>query len=63
MDEMNPHLRLEGLIRLFYREWGFRGDQQQYFSSENVFLDKVLERKKGIPCQPRSNIPIPCTPP
>lgn len=49
MDELNPHLRLEGLIRLFYREWGFRGDHQQYFSSENVFLDKVLERKKGIP--------------
>ncbi|GAB3527672.1 SirB1 family protein [Photobacterium alginatilyticum] len=49
MDEPNPHLRLEGLIRLFYREWGFCGDQQQYFSSENVFLDKVLERKKGIP--------------
>ncbi len=49
MDEPNPHLRLEGLIRLFYREWGFQGDHQQYFSSENALLDKVLERKKGIP--------------
>lgn len=49
MDELNPHLRLEGLIRLFYREWGFQGDHQQYFSSDNVYLDKVLERKKGIP--------------
>lgn len=49
MDEPNPHLRLEGLIRLFYREWGFQGDHQQYYSSDNLYLDKVLERKKGIP--------------
>ncbi|MFC1507768.1 SirB1 family protein [Pseudomonadota bacterium] len=49
MDEPNPRLRLEGLLRLFYREWGFQGDHQQYFSSENALLDKVLQRKKGIP--------------
>ncbi|KLV04692.1 MULTISPECIES: SirB1 family protein [Photobacterium] len=49
LDEPNASLRLDGLIRLFYREWGFRGDHEQYFSSDNVFLDKVLERRKGIP--------------
>ncbi|MEC6822408.1 tetratricopeptide repeat protein [Photobacterium piscicola] len=49
MGEVNPRLRLDGLLRLFYREWGFQGDLQQYFSSENAFLDKVLERRKGIP--------------
>ncbi|MGF1687141.1 tetratricopeptide repeat protein [Photobacterium japonica] len=49
MDEPNAQLRLEGLIRLFYREWGFQGDHEQYFSSENIYLDRVLERKKGIP--------------
>ncbi|WEM42932.1 tetratricopeptide repeat protein [Photobacterium sp. DA100] len=49
MDEPDSYLRLEGLLRLFYREWGFIGDHEQYFSSDNVFLDKVLERKKGIP--------------
>ncbi|KJG15452.1 SirB1 family protein [Photobacterium angustum] len=49
MEEVNPRLRLEGLLRLFYREWGFQGDHQQYFSSDNAFLDKVLERRKGIP--------------
>ena len=49
MEEVNPRLRLDGLLRLFYREWGFQGDQQQYFSSDNAFLDKVLERRKGIP--------------
>lgn len=49
MDEINPQLRLDGLIRLFYREWGFCGDQEQYFSSQNLYLDQVLDRKKGIP--------------
>ena len=49
MDEVNPRVRLDGLLRLFYREWGFQGDHQQYFSSDNAFLDKVLERRKGIP--------------
>lgn len=49
MDEPNAELRLEGLIRLFYREWGFQGDHEQYFSVDNIYLDRVLERKKGIP--------------
>ncbi|CZF85516.1 MULTISPECIES: SirB1 family protein [Grimontia] len=47
--EANDELRLEGLLRLFYKEWGFKGDFEQYFSSENAFVDKVLERRKGIP--------------
>ncbi|MEF1221076.1 transglutaminase family protein, partial [Photobacterium damselae] len=38
MDEINPQLRLEGLLRLFYHQWGFCGDHQQYFSSDNVYL-------------------------
>ncbi|MDO6708867.1 SirB1 family protein [Photobacterium sp. 1_MG-2023] len=49
MTETNPHLRLEGLIRLFYHEWGFCGDRNQYYAAENAYLDKVLERRKGIP--------------
>ncbi|KKC98995.1 tetratricopeptide repeat protein [Photobacterium sp. WH77] len=49
MSETNPHLRLEGLLRLFYREWGFCGDRHQYYAAENAYLDKVIERRKGIP--------------
>lgn len=41
--------RFEELLRLFYFEWGFSGDSEEYFSSDNVFIDKVLERRKGIP--------------
>ncbi len=47
--EPNDKLRFESLLRLFYNEWGFNGDHDSYFSSENVFIDKVLERRRGIP--------------
>ncbi len=44
-----PHARLKGLIELFFGEWKFKGDFEQYFSSENTFIEKVLRRRKGIP--------------
>ncbi|OEF61391.1 hypothetical protein A1OW_20110 [Enterovibrio norvegicus] len=47
--ETNDELRLDGLLRLFYKEWGFKGDFEQYFSSDNAFVEKVLRRRKGIP--------------
>ncbi|RXJ73870.1 hypothetical protein CS022_06070 [Veronia nyctiphanis] len=47
--EPNDALRLEGLLRIFYKEWGFQGDNNQHFSSDNTFIDKVLERRQGIP--------------
>ena len=47
--EANEKQRFESFLRLFYREWRFEGDGDAYFASENVFIDKVLERKKGIP--------------
>ena len=49
LSESNLPLRFAGLLRLFYGEWGFKGDTQQYFSSENAYIDSVLERKTGIP--------------
>ncbi|MFD2179383.1 SirB1 family protein [Veronia pacifica] len=47
--ESNEQLRLEGLLRVFYKEWNFRGDIHQFFDSESAFIDKVLERQQGIP--------------
>ncbi len=41
--------RLEAFLQLFYQEWGFKGDQEAYFDASNAFIDKVLERRKGIP--------------
>ena len=45
----DPYERLTAFIHLFYKEWKFKGDFEQYFSSENAFIEKVLRRKKGIP--------------
>ncbi|MBY6197662.1 SirB1 family protein [Vibrio hangzhouensis] len=47
--ERDDKQRLDSLLRLFYTEWQFCGDHDAYFSSENAFIDKVLERRKGIP--------------
>ncbi|KHT45702.1 SirB1 family protein [Vibrio sinaloensis] len=47
--ETNERQRFDALLRLFYHEWGFQGDQDAYFDSSNGFIDIVLERRKGIP--------------
>lgn len=48
-SQTNDEYRLTGLIDLFYNQWAFKGDFEQYFSSENAFIEKVLRRRKGIP--------------
>ncbi|CED70835.1 SirB1 family protein [Aliivibrio wodanis] len=47
--EATDEKRLERLIQLFYVEWGFHGDTQTYFHSDNAFINNVLINKKGIP--------------
>jgi len=47
--EVNEKQRFESLLRIFYHEWEFQGDRDSYFRSENGFIDKVLEQRKGIP--------------
>ncbi|WP_261816870.1 SirB1 family protein [Vibrio gallicus] len=47
--EVDERARFDAFLRLFYQEWGFKGDYESYFSSENAFIDKVIERRKGIP--------------
>lgn len=47
--EVDDKQRLDALLRLFYTEWQFKGDDDEYFSSDNAFIDKVLERRKGVP--------------
>ncbi|MBW3696298.1 tetratricopeptide repeat protein [Vibrio sp. T187] len=49
VNEMDEQQKFESFLRLFFFEWGFSGDKEAYFSSENAFIDKVLERRKGIP--------------
>lgn len=49
VHETDEEQRFDSFLRLFFYEWGFKGDEQEYFISDNSFIDKVLERKKGIP--------------
>ncbi len=49
VHECNEQQRFDSFLRLFYHEWQFTGDNEAYFSSDNSFIDKVLERRKGIP--------------
>ncbi len=47
--EPNPQMRFEAFLRIFYHQWDFYGDQEAFFNSDNAFIDKVLESRKGIP--------------
>ncbi len=40
---------LRGLNRILFEEEGFRGDHLNYYDPQNSFLNRVLERKLGIP--------------
>jgi regulator of sirC expression with transglutaminase-like and TPR domain len=40
---------LSGLNRILFDEEGFRGDQNNYYDPRNSFLNRVMERKLGIP--------------
>lgn len=35
--------------RVIFHEWGFRGNVEQYTDPLNSLIDRVLERRKGIP--------------
>ncbi len=40
---------LSGVVEHIFGEMGFAGDEIHYFDPVNSYLDKVLERRKGIP--------------
>jgi regulator of sirC expression with transglutaminase-like and TPR domain len=40
---------LEHLNRILFDEEGFRGDQANYYDPQNSFINRVLERRLGIP--------------
>ncbi|PMH41804.1 hypothetical protein BCU68_15235 [Vibrio sp. 10N.286.49.B3] len=41
--------KLALIIEVFYQRWGFVGDDETFFHSNNSLLDKVLEKRKGLP--------------
>lgn len=41
--------KIDQLLNLVYREWGFSCRFDEYFHTENLLLNKVLSRKRGMP--------------
>jgi regulator of sirC expression with transglutaminase-like and TPR domain len=41
--------RLERVIRYFYEDAGFHGNQDDYYDPRNSFLNDVIDRRTGIP--------------
>lgn len=41
--------RLEELCRFLFEEKGFHGDREDYYDPRNSLLDRVLDRRRGIP--------------
>lgn len=47
--EVDEYQRFDALLRLFYQQWQFKEDVDNYYSSQNGFVDRVLKRRKGVP--------------
>jgi len=41
--------RMHTLLRYVFRELRFRGDDKDYHNPDNAFLDRVIDRRKGLP--------------
>lgn len=49
LAERVPAKTLSGVVECLFGELGFAGDEVRYLAPENSYLDKVIERKRGIP--------------
>lgn len=41
--------KMQILLQFIFRELRFRGDSKDYHNPENAFMDRVIERRKGLP--------------
>ena len=41
--------KMQILLQYVFRDLRFRGDSKNYHSSDNAFLDRVIDRRKGLP--------------
>lgn len=49
MEDSTAFERCRVLNRVFFHEYGFVGDVENFYNPENTFLHKVIERRRGIP--------------
>lgn len=45
----NPIEQCRTLNRVIFHEFGFSGDQEDFYNPHNCFLHKVIERRRGLP--------------
>jgi regulator of sirC expression with transglutaminase-like and TPR domain len=48
-DVRSPKVVVATMTRLLAQELGFQGNQRNYYDPDNSYLDKVLQRRTGIP--------------
>lgn len=41
--------KMHTLLRYVFRELRFRGDEKDYHNPENAYIDRVIDRRKGLP--------------
>lgn len=41
--------KMHTLLRYVFRELRFRGDEKDYHNPENAYMDRVIDRRKGLP--------------
>lgn len=41
--------KMQIMLQFVFRELKFRGDAQQYHNPDNAYLDRVIDRRKGLP--------------
>lgn len=46
---VSPERNFAVLVEYLFREMGFRGNHESYYDPDNSYLNKVLERRVGIP--------------
>jgi regulator of sirC expression with transglutaminase-like and TPR domain len=47
--DASPVQRLRALNAFFFKELGFAGNRNDYYDPDNSYLNRVLERRRGIP--------------
>lgn len=41
--------KLDAVLRFIFDELGFKGDAENYHDIQNAFIDRVIDRRKGLP--------------
>ena len=44
-----PLKPINDMGRYLFKQQGFKGDEKNYYSADNIFINKVLERRTGMP--------------